>query len=258
MEAKEAREWDEKVEKIAGTIFLSLSPDERVHINGLTDDPFKMYTRLCETHLHKQPGTRFNAYDDLFNVRKEEAESLQSLIARVSSSMHRIKDLRPDFTLPDNDNELEVMTLIRALPDDYQNFSSALLLKDNLTKSAVIAAFKNEETNRIRRSDAALFAYKHSLSPASSNPTKYCDVCEMNNHTLSECNIFRQARSKHAAERQDQKARQNRDRKPDRKEKAKSLRKLMGHPTRKMIWTTLNLEALHPQVLPLLRIRRKP
>ena len=30
--------------------------------------------------MQKQPGTRFNAYDDLFSIRKREEEDLQSLI----------------------------------------------------------------------------------------------------------------------------------------------------------------------------------
>ena len=43
---------------------------------------------------------RFNAYDDLFSIRKQEDETLQTLMNRVDTSIRRIQDLRPaDFDL---------------------------------------------------------------------------------------------------------------------------------------------------------------
>ncbi len=44
--------------------------------------------------MQKRPGTRFNAYDDLFSIRKCEDEDLQSLINRVDDAVHCIRDLR--------------------------------------------------------------------------------------------------------------------------------------------------------------------
>jgi len=58
-------------------------------------------------HLQKRPGNRFNAYDDLFSIRKEEEESLQTLINRVETAMSTIRKLRPsDFTLEKLNEEL--------------------------------------------------------------------------------------------------------------------------------------------------------
>ena len=60
--------------------------------------------------------------------------------------MRRIKGLRPDnFTLTQNDEELAIMTLIQALPEEYSHFTSALLLLKDLDKSTVEQAFNNEE-----------------------------------------------------------------------------------------------------------------
>ena len=57
------------------------------------------------------------------SLRKRDEEDLQSLINRVDDAIHRIRDLRSTgFTLDKLDDELASMTLIRALPDDYNAF----------------------------------------------------------------------------------------------------------------------------------------
>ncbi len=82
-----------------------------------------MWAALAAVHLQKRPGARFNAYDDLFSIRKQEDESLQSLMNRVDTAIHRIQDLRPkDFTLSNLDDELASMTLIRSLTEEYSAF----------------------------------------------------------------------------------------------------------------------------------------
>jgi len=40
------------------------------------DDAVKMWGVLEGVHMHKQPGTRFNADDDLFSIRKNDEEDL--------------------------------------------------------------------------------------------------------------------------------------------------------------------------------------
>ena len=120
-------------------MWLMVDNTQRVHFRGIKDDPVKMWGALKEVHMQKRPGTRFNAYDDLFSIRKrEEEEDLQSLINRVDYALHRIRDLRSTaFTLDKLDDKLGAMALIRALPEDYNLFVSSLLLKDNLNKAAV-------------------------------------------------------------------------------------------------------------------------
>ncbi|KAF8230311.1 hypothetical protein L208DRAFT_1038576, partial [Tricholoma matsutake] len=112
------------------------------------DDPKKMWELLERGNQSKKPGMRFNTYDDLFSVRKQESEGLEGLIARVSEKVHTIKDLRPSgFTLDDLDNELHSMALIHALPDEYSSFVSSLMLIDNLDHSTIHEAFRNEQLN---------------------------------------------------------------------------------------------------------------
>ena len=96
----------------------------------------------------------WNLIQCVFSIRKRNDEDLQSLINRVDDSVHRIRNLRSTgFTLDQLDDELASMTLIRALPDDYNAFVSSLLLKDDLDKIAVQNAFVCEDNQRKRRQD---------------------------------------------------------------------------------------------------------
>ncbi|XP_006459169.1 hypothetical protein AGABI2DRAFT_116129 [Agaricus bisporus var. bisporus H97] len=126
--------------------------EQRIHFQGIQDSPVKMWEALEAVHRQKRAGMRFNAYDDLFSIRKLEEESLQSLINRVESSKRKIKELRPSsFTLEQLDDELASMALIRALPDAFSGFTSSLLLMDKLDKTTVHQAFVTEDLQRKKR-----------------------------------------------------------------------------------------------------------
>ncbi|EIW85311.1 hypothetical protein CONPUDRAFT_150127 [Coniophora puteana RWD-64-598 SS2] len=80
-----AEDWDTRQEKAAGELMLSLSEEQRIHVKGKEDDPTAMWDALQAVHQQKIPGTRFNAFDDFFALRKRPEESLSSLIARVDT-----------------------------------------------------------------------------------------------------------------------------------------------------------------------------
>ena len=150
----------------------------------------KIWWVLESVHMQKQPGTRFNAYDDLFSIRKRDEEDLQSLINRVDDAVHRIRDLRSTgFTLDKLDDELASMTLIRALPDDYNAFVSSLLLKDDLDKSAVQNVFVPEDNQRRRRQDES-----PSIGTALAVSSGPCAFCGYNGHTQDVCRQYARAK----------------------------------------------------------------
>ncbi|KAF8809422.1 hypothetical protein BYT27DRAFT_7008601, partial [Phlegmacium glaucopus] len=79
----------------------------------IRDNPVAMWTALQAVHMQKHPGHRFNAYDDLFSIRKQEDESLQTLMNRVDAALRRIQDLCPaGFDLKQLDDELASMAMI--------------------------------------------------------------------------------------------------------------------------------------------------
>jgi len=141
--------------------------------------------------MQKQPGTRFNAYDDLFSIRKHDEEDLQSLINHVDDAIHRIRDLRSiGFTLDKLDDELASMTLIRALPDDY-SFVLSLLLKDDLDKMTVQSAFQTfvRITSRRRRQDDSPAAGSALIAAPC-----ICTFCGYSGHSQDACRQYARAK----------------------------------------------------------------
>ncbi|PFH44982.1 hypothetical protein AMATHDRAFT_164154 [Amanita thiersii Skay4041] len=164
-----------------------------LHSAGLwrIDNPVKMWTALESVHLQKKPGAHFNAYGDLFSIRKEDNESLQSLMNRVETAITKIKDLHPkDFTLDSLDSELASMTLIRALPEEYNSFVSSLLLKDNLDKDTIKQSFVTEEIQCSRRARDASTASGSALKASTTTTTTNCDFCGLRNHITTRCRKY--------------------------------------------------------------------
>ena len=117
-------------------------------------------------HLQQRPGARFNAYDDLFSIRKLEEESLQSLANRVDAAMQQIQNLHPkDFILDKLYEELLCMAMIRALPEDYSHLVSTLILSDKLDKAIISQAFHTEKTQRVRRAAPQVSEVANKLLP---------------------------------------------------------------------------------------------
>ena len=88
------------------------------------------------------------------------------------------------------DDELASMTLIRALPDDYNGFISSLLLKDKLDKSTVQSAFITQEIQQRRRANdqnGSNAAFRASTSSSST----LCDFCSEKGHNVPNCASYK-------------------------------------------------------------------
>ena len=137
--------WLQRSDKAAGEMKLMVEADQRIHFQGVEDDPARIWTRFG---VSKRPAMRFNAYSDFFSIRKREDESLTTLMARIDQAMQGIRNLRPSaFTIVDLDDELISMALIATLPQEYAAFRSSLLLLEQLDHATLQEAFRNEETN---------------------------------------------------------------------------------------------------------------
>lgn len=178
--------WEEKCEQAAGTLYLSVSEDQRIHLQSIIDDPVAMWQKLELVHLNKRPGARFNAYEDLFSIKKADDESLVTMATRIDQAMLDIKNIRPPkFTIDDLDSELCAMSMICALPAEYATLRSTLLLHDNLDKDIIREAFQTEEINR--RSDPA------SLAALAANST--CFFCSKPGHLQVDCGLYKSAKA---------------------------------------------------------------
>lgn len=139
-EGKTDETFDDLSEMAASYIYLQFNEEmERLVVDKLeSGDAAAMWTTLETECLSKRAGARFNAYDDLFSIRKTEDESLHSLALRVADSVRTIRNLRPkEYTIAMMEEELECMALIRALPEDYKTFSSSLTMMGDLKKETL-------------------------------------------------------------------------------------------------------------------------
>ena len=83
-------------EKAVGKIYLLVENDQRVHFRGKKDDPIEMWKLLEVAHVSRKPGACFNAYNDLFSIRKQEMD----LGVRIEKGIQAIQNLCPaKFTI---------------------------------------------------------------------------------------------------------------------------------------------------------------
>ena len=69
-------------------------------------------------------------------------------MARIDDTMSKMQNLWPtNFDLKQLDKELACMAMIWALPEEYANFTSSILLLGTLSKSALQDTFYAEEMN---------------------------------------------------------------------------------------------------------------
>lgn len=225
-------DWDKRNRLTAACIQMTIDQTNATHTTGQERNAPSQWKKLEEIHNNKTAGSRFNAMDNLFNIRMEPGENLQALMTRVTAAMQRVKLLRPAgqgtpsgqtisgstsaYTLETLDNELVIMTLIRALPSDYQHVRSALLIQPTLTIENVRDTFLAEDNQRQHAGQEQVTALKafsrhqgttYSNSQSSSTgkfhakfpttPGAWCDHCFKNGHTKEQC--FKRQRQQHYA-----------------------------------------------------------
>ena len=93
------------------------------------------------------------------------------------------------YTLAKQDEELVIMTLIRALPAEFDSFMSALLLQRNIDKAKVIEAFITKESNHLHRLNQSAMLTHRQIVPPTLNQTssKWCNFCDSSTHNTDAC-----------------------------------------------------------------------
>ncbi|KZT21222.1 hypothetical protein NEOLEDRAFT_1223876, partial [Neolentinus lepideus HHB14362 ss-1] len=188
-ERKEVQDWEKHKGQASGQIWLVVEDRQKVHVKDVKSDPAKMWLKLKEVHVQQKPGTCFNAYDALLGLCKLKGESLASLMARADKAMQDICVLHPkDFTIDSLNNDLTSMALIRALPSEYNNFVSSLLLLNSLDLSKLQSVFQNKESQHFAQGIDALPSLAMAAGSTSS-PSQgiHCMFCDWEGHTEASC-----------------------------------------------------------------------
>lgn len=167
--AADQPDWDKREMQATGAIEISLDNTNATHIHGIEGQAVQMWQKLESVHNTRTPGSRFNGMDTFFSIKKEDDEDLRSLITRVKAAMQHIKSLRPVgiistptvsvsstsgstttavYTLETLDEELIIMALLRALPEEYNSLRATLFIQSNLSLQIVETAFLAEDNQR--------------------------------------------------------------------------------------------------------------
>jgi hypothetical protein len=97
---KEYLDWMNKSLKAAGLLVSYISPEVKAYVRDVSEDPVKIWETLKTTFIKPTSAPRFQAYQDLFSIKKDASETLGSVINRVDEQVRIIKSLTPDpFTL---------------------------------------------------------------------------------------------------------------------------------------------------------------
>lgn len=167
-------------------------------------DPVLMWKKLRDVHLQKNPVQRFNAYQALLNIQKSDDETLPELVARVQDAINKVKQLRSEKTsVEDIDSDLSVIALVKALPEQYSAFRSALMLLPKLDMASVSTAFQAEESTRAGTSASLAMAAQ---ARQSASNTMVCDFCKLSGHLVATCFKYNKASLNAQKEMQDRKA----------------------------------------------------
>ncbi|KIJ39195.1 hypothetical protein M422DRAFT_140208, partial [Sphaerobolus stellatus SS14] len=133
--------------KAAGEIYQWLDEANKIHVDDIRTKPKELWDKLKSVHSKSVPNSRFNSLSDLLSIRLKDGESLTDLSTHIQGAMQKVKVIQPKgYTLDNLDEELVSMSMIKGLPfETYGSFISSVLLLSDLSKDAILQAFRTEE-----------------------------------------------------------------------------------------------------------------
>ncbi|MGH7239232.1 MAG: hypothetical protein ACREHG_04095, partial [Candidatus Saccharimonadales bacterium] len=178
------QDWLQNAYAASGLILLNMDDSQHTHVEGLEEDPSKMWSTLEGIFVRKRPNTRFMTYSTLLSITKQPDESLPSVTTRVEQALKDVKALCPaDYKLEKLYDDLCCMAMIRSLPPDFSSFVSTITLMDDLSMSKLKTAFITEESNR-----KAMDAQTGTAAAAHlTNTVTICGWCERPGHAEDHC-----------------------------------------------------------------------
>lgn len=141
--------WDERAEQASGFIYQKLKWSMQIQVQEFMDDLVKMWNKLQSIHQQDNPASRFIAFDNLLSINKGEDESLTSLLTCAEEALNALRNTHSTtLTLKAFEDEITAALLLRALPEEYSSFRSALLLMTTFDLKTVKEAFIQEQKSR--------------------------------------------------------------------------------------------------------------
>ena len=168
---QDTEKWTQGNWNAAGIMYSHLESKIQPLVREHLDSAKGMWDKLKSQYAEDSAAGRFLILDEFLSIAKQPDESLTALCARVEDALQKVKaSCTAEMTLSAFQDEMAMMTLIRALPDEFSSFrSSLLLIPGSLELKTVKEAFLQEERNRQPRASEQLAMRAFSSSSSSSN-----------------------------------------------------------------------------------------
>lgn len=195
-------DWDDLRDAAAGQIAASLDASQRIHIEGIFDDPVKMWATLKAVHSQQKPAARMNAIAALMNEPKQATETLMAFDGRMEALLTRLISLAPgDYKFTDAFREIKTLATVRNLGAGYETLQSTLLYGSDLSAESQRNAFMAKDLEEASGAQSLLLTravagqldikpVSTAASPASSS--KWCELHQATSHNSAECTKLQQ------------------------------------------------------------------
>lgn len=89
-EPEAMKKWDDKALRAASELYLSLSDDQKTHVEDLIGNPVKIWAKLESLHVQKEARHAIRCLGEFFAIHMAENEPLSSLMTRIDVAMQKI------------------------------------------------------------------------------------------------------------------------------------------------------------------------
>jgi hypothetical protein len=86
-------DWDDQQEVAASLLARMVDRQLHHHLQEYRSDPVRIWDILKHLNTAVASGMRFNAYNDMFGMRKRDDETLEDFGDRVTNAVQKVKDI---------------------------------------------------------------------------------------------------------------------------------------------------------------------
>src|SRR5579871_2046725 len=140
---KEISDWKKRADKVTGTIVLTISTSEHVHINNITD-PIILWDKLKDVYGTTGNAAKYSLLRQLYTTKYTEGlRTLQEHLNKIILISQQLTTLGEPLT-----NSSLTTALLTSLAENYNNLIIILELQTNLTSILIMNYLIEEERRR--------------------------------------------------------------------------------------------------------------
>lgn len=195
--------WIVQDRKAKSDLILSINPSELKQIRGCETSK-EVWDKLKSIYMSKGPRRKATLLRQLTHQKLEDGDNIREHLSKFSDAVAKLQDLQVDI----NGDLLSIM-LLNSLPNNFENFRSAIESRDNLPetlldtealKVKIIEEFDARRQKQNENDSGAMFAKNHysgtNASREKSNNFNKDDRTTANSRVRYKCNFCKKSVNK--------------------------------------------------------------